>query len=322
MPEADTGAPRFAQPIWVGRYELEPASGVTFDNATVMLSKQLMVQLTGDAENVTAGEVFATLPSECLPDHTIMLPVVVEGSGTRTVGATFETSGAAATATAEFSPSDPHVSATFEVSGSEGVPVSVTQGAATASATVPERTATGTATVPDTTGTGTATVPASKATGSIEVSRDVAPMVFVGYDESGVPDSAYSADLVNNTEGSVGFEADVPEASIPLSVTIPESSATVSVSVPETQLDVTVDLPTPTATVDVPPSQGTVEMEIPTMTGDVLIESGLSLSGTVEIEATSEIGILTVTPVGEMKCNMGGTVHLNGINFHLCSNYY
>lgn len=277
MPDADTGDPRQRYIIWDGVYQMEVASGVTMTNPTVMLSKQLMVQLTGDAEGVTAGEVFATLPSECLPDHEIMLPVVVEGTGARTIGATFETSGAA-TATAEFSPSDPHVSATFEVTGSEGVPVSVTQGAATASATVP----------------------ASKATGSIEVSRDVAPMVFVGYDESGVPSSAYSAELVNNTEGSVSFEADVPERSV----------------------DVTVDVPTPTATVDVPSSEGTIDVKIPNMTGDVSIESGLTLSGTIEIETASEIGILTVSPVGEMKCNLSGTVHLNGMNFHLCSNYY
>lgn len=366
MPEADTGAPRFAQPIWTGRYELEPASDVTFDDVTVMLSKQLMVQLTGDAENVTAGEVFATLPSECLPDHTVMLPVVCEGEGPSSVTATFETSGAPAKATAEFVPSEPSLTGTFEVEAQEGLPLALEQGAATASASIPETdasgsvtidaseatgtvtvppsTATGTATVPESTGTGTATVPASKATGSIDVSKDVAPMVFVGYDENGVPNSAYSADLVNNTEGEVMFEADVPSASVPLSVSVPSNSATVSVnvpsrnvsatldvpaqtkdvtvSVPARDMDVSVIVPKPTGTVDVPGSTGTVSVDVPAMSGEVSIDSGLKLEGTIDIPTTSSIAILTVSPVGEMKCNMSGTVHLNGISFHLCANYY
>lgn len=366
MPEEDTGAPRLAQPIWEGLYELEPAEGVTFDDVTVMLSKQLMVQLTGDAEGVTAGEVFATLPSECLPDHTVMLPVVCEGEGSSSVTATFETSGAAAKATAEFVPSVPSLTGTFEVPSRNGLPLTLDQGSATASASVPETeatgsvtidaseatgtvtvpagTATGTATMPSSTGTGTATVPASKATGSIDVSRDVAPMVFVGYDEDGVPSSAYYADLVNNTEGKVTFEADVPSASVPLSVSVPSNSTPVSVnvpsrdvsatldvpaqtkdvtvSVPAREVDVSLSVPTPTGTVDVPESTGTVSVDVPTMTGEVSIDSGLKLEGTIDIPTTSSIAILTVSPVGEMKCNMSGTVHLNGISFHLCANYY
>lgn len=366
MPETDTGAPRFAQPIWTGRYELEPASGVTFNNVTVMLSKQLMVQLTGDAENVTAGEVFATLPSECLPDHTVMLPVVCEGEGSSSVTATFETRGAAAKATAEFMPSEPSLTGTFEIAAQVDLPVTMEQGAATATASVPETeatgsvtidaseatgtvtvpagTATGTATVPASTGTGTATVPASKASGSIDVSRDVAPMVFVGYDENGVPNSAYSADLVNNSEGEVTFEADVPSASVPLSVSVPAKSAPVSVSVaersvsatldvpaqtkdvtvsvPARDVDVSVSVPKPTGTVDVPRSSGTVSVDVPIMSGEVSIDSGLMLEGTIDIPTTSSIAILTVSPVGEMKCDMSGTVHLNGISFHLCANYY
>lgn len=365
MPEADTGAPRFAQPIWTGRYELEPTSGVTFDDVTVMLSKQLMVQLTGDAENVTAGEVFATLPSECLPDHAVMLPVVCEGKGS-SVTATFKTSGGASRATAEFTPSEPSLTGTFEIAAQVDLPVTMEQGAATATASVPETeatgsvtidaseatgtvtvpagTATGTATVPASTGTGTATVPASKAAGSIDVSRDVAPMVFVGYDEDGIPNSAYSADLVNNTEGEMAFEADVPSASVPLSVSVPSKSAPVSVSVPSRdvsatldvpaqtkgvtvsvparEVDVSVSVPKPTGTVDVPGSSGTVSVDVPTMSGEVSIDAGLMLEGTIDIPTTSSIAILTVSPVGEMKCNMSGTVHLNGISFHLCANYY
>lgn len=77
---ADTGDSRLAAPIWVGRYELEKADGVMLDNAGVMLSKQQIVQLLGNASQVTAGSVFATLPSECRPDSEVMLPVVVTGT--------------------------------------------------------------------------------------------------------------------------------------------------------------------------------------------------------------------------------------------------
>ena len=34
------------------------------------------------------------------------------------------------------------------------------------------------------------------------------------------------------------------------------------------------------------------------------------------------IGILTVSPNGELSCNLSGKVHLNGLNFHTCCNYY
>lgn len=78
----DTGDPRFAAPIWEGRFELTPSEGVTFANQTVMLSKSLDVQFTSDAEGVVAGSVLATLPSECRPLDEIHLPVVVEAIST------------------------------------------------------------------------------------------------------------------------------------------------------------------------------------------------------------------------------------------------
>lgn len=77
---ADTGDPRLAAPIWVGRYEVEAANGVTLDNAGVMLSKQQIVQLLGNASPVTAGSVFAILPSECHPDSEVRFPVVADSN--------------------------------------------------------------------------------------------------------------------------------------------------------------------------------------------------------------------------------------------------
>lgn len=79
---ADTGDPRFAAPIWEGRFELTPSEGVTFASHTVMLSKSLDVQFTSDAEGVVAGSVLATLPPECEPLDEIHLPVVVDVTGT------------------------------------------------------------------------------------------------------------------------------------------------------------------------------------------------------------------------------------------------
>lgn len=82
---ADTGDPRFAAPIWTGRYEVTPAEGVTLSSTTVMLTKANQCQLCGDAEGVVAGEVFATLPDECWPARVLHLPVCVGGSGSESV---------------------------------------------------------------------------------------------------------------------------------------------------------------------------------------------------------------------------------------------
>lgn len=82
---ADNGDPRFAAPIWEGRYEVTPAEGVTLSSTTVMLTKANQCQLCGDAEGVTAGEVFATLPPECRPGKRLQLPVCTDASGSNTV---------------------------------------------------------------------------------------------------------------------------------------------------------------------------------------------------------------------------------------------
>ena len=74
----DTGDPSRAAPIWIGTYQMAGETGVTMANEWVMLSKQNMVQFMGNAEGVTANQTFATLPEECCPDETIMLPVVIE----------------------------------------------------------------------------------------------------------------------------------------------------------------------------------------------------------------------------------------------------
>lgn len=77
----DTGDPNRAAPIWAGRYEVTPAAGVTFSSPTVMLTKANQCQLCGDAEGVTAGVVFATLPVECRPARVLHLPVCVTSEG-------------------------------------------------------------------------------------------------------------------------------------------------------------------------------------------------------------------------------------------------
>lgn len=240
----DTGDPSRAAPIWVGTYQMTVEGGVTISNEWVMLSKQNMVQFMGDADGVTANQTFATLPEECRPDETVMLPVVVEGAG----GIEQQIS----------------VTAT---GGSLSVPIPALSG----SASVPEATAS--VEIPDMTGTS-----------SFEVSSHVPDMVSVGYDESGVPNSAFSFGIINNSTEPIEAE-----------VTVNGASATV-------------DVPSATATVSTNPT--TVTVDSPT----------IQATGTVTIPQT--IGILSVSPAGELSCNLSGRVHLNGLNFHTCANYY
>ena len=75
----DTGNPRFATPIWQGRYQLSPASGVTFTSDVVMLANDNTVQFLGDASEVVAGVPFATMPDGCYPQAPVTFPVCVEG---------------------------------------------------------------------------------------------------------------------------------------------------------------------------------------------------------------------------------------------------
>lgn len=241
---ADTGDPRLAAPIWVGRYDLTLETGIDMTNVTVMLSKQNMVQFLGDADGVTVNQTFATLPEECRPDETIMLPVVVEGAGGIEQQVSLTATG-----------------------GSMSIPIPALNG----SASVPS--ASVNVKIPELTGTA-----------SFEVSKDVPDMVSVSYDESGVPVSAYSFGMINNSAGPV------------------ESAVTVNGTT------VLVDVPGSTAPVST--GSTTVTVESPT----------IKATGTVTIPQS--IGILTVSPVGELSCNLTGKVHLNGINFHICSNYY
>lgn len=81
----DTGEPRFGNPIWRGRYSLSPSEGVTFDSTTVMLTKDNTVQFCGEATNVTADSVFATLPHECWPNGMVVIPTVYN-DGTYKIG--------------------------------------------------------------------------------------------------------------------------------------------------------------------------------------------------------------------------------------------
>lgn len=90
----DTGTPRFAAPIWEGRYEVTPSAGVTLSSTTVMLTKANYCQLCGDAEGVTAGVAFATLPEECRPERVLHLPVCVGGSGSEAISLATLTIGA------------------------------------------------------------------------------------------------------------------------------------------------------------------------------------------------------------------------------------
>lgn len=78
----DTGNPRFATPIWQGRYQLSPASGVTFTSDVVMLANDNTVQFLGDASGVVAGVKFATMPDGCYPQAPVTFPVCVEGEAT------------------------------------------------------------------------------------------------------------------------------------------------------------------------------------------------------------------------------------------------
>lgn len=80
MAEVDTGDPRFANPIWQGRYEASPAEGVTMRSTAIMLSNDNTVQFCGDAMGVTANVPAFTVPEECRPASEIAMPVVVDAT--------------------------------------------------------------------------------------------------------------------------------------------------------------------------------------------------------------------------------------------------
>lgn len=76
----DTGNPNFFT-TFKGRYSLVAAPGVTTSSTTVMLSCVNDVQVIGDfvLTNYAAGDLFATLPTECAPGNLVKIPVVVTG---------------------------------------------------------------------------------------------------------------------------------------------------------------------------------------------------------------------------------------------------
>lgn len=93
MAEADTGDPRFANPIWQGRYEASPAEGVTMRSPAIMLSNDNTVQFCGDAMGVKANDPAFTVPEECRPASEIAVPVAVESTRSYAVTAELDESG-------------------------------------------------------------------------------------------------------------------------------------------------------------------------------------------------------------------------------------
>lgn len=200
----DTGDPRFAAPIWEGRYEVTPAEGVTLSSTTVMLTKANQCQLCGDADGVTAGVSFATLPEECRPERTLHLPVCVGGSGSESVS----------------------LEGTMTIAGQT----------ATGTVSVPGQTASGTVEVQSSTATGTASL-------SSEAGSQTPMLVSGEFNEEGELVSAYSMNVVNNTsplELSGDVSVTVPSQSVAVSVTVPESQGEASVEIAEQEVPVTV----------------------------------------------------------------------------------
>lgn len=51
-------------------------------------------------------------------------------------------------------------------------------------------------------------------------------------------------------------------------------------------------------------------------------DEAVMLPAVVENDSLTTVGFITVSPLGELSCNLTGKVHLNGLNFHTCANYY
>lgn len=233
---ADTGDPRFAAPIWEGRYEVTPAEGVTLSSTTVMLTKANQCQLCGDAEGVTAGTAFATLPEACRPERVLHLPVCVGGSGSESVSLEGTVTIAGQTATG-----------TVSVPG-QTVDVSLT---------VPEREASGSASVQEASVTGTATL-------TSEAGSQTPMLVSGEFNEEGELVSAYSMNIVNNTT-PLTMTGDVD-------MTVPSQSAEVSVRVASTEVQGSVDV----AEVQGSASVEIGEQEVPVTVSGTIATGGLA----------------------------------------------
>lgn len=232
----DTGDPRLAAPIWVGRYEVTPVEGVTLSSTTVMLTKANQCQLCGDAEGVTAGVAFATLPEECRPERALHLPVCVGGAGSESVS----------------------IEGTVTIAGHT----------ATGKVSVPGQTADVSLTVPELEASGSASVQEASASGSATLTSDSGsqtPMLVSGeFNAEGELVSASSLSLVNNTS-PLTMTGDV-------AVTVPSQSAEVSVTVPSSELTGTVDVAEVEGTASVEIS----EQEAPVTVSGTIATGGLA----------------------------------------------
>lgn len=139
----------------------------------------------------------------------------------------------------------------------------------------------------------------------------VADQTFATLPEECRPDEAVMMPVVVEESGGLEQQVSITASGDPIDVTIPDLTGSVSFEIPPSVTD---PEPTPLwltmaeGTASIP---GTVaSVESPTF----------QATGTVTIPQT--IGILTVSPIGELRCNLSGKVHLNGLNFHTCANYY
>ena len=232
----DTGDSRLAAPIWTGRYKVTPAEGVTLSSTTVMLTKANQCQLCGDAEGVTAGTPFATLPEKCRPARELHLPVCVGGSGSESVS----------------------LDGTVTIAGQT----------ATGTVSVPEQEAEVSLTVPEREVSGSASVQEASASGNVTLTSDAGsqtPMLVGGeFDAEGELVSAYSMNVVNNTS-PLAMTGDV-------NVTVPSQSAEVSVTVPSSELTGTVTV----AEVEGTTSVEIAEQEVPVTVSGTIATGGLA----------------------------------------------
>lgn len=181
---ADAGDPRFAAPIWEGRYEVTPAEGVTLSSTTVMLTKANQCQLCGDAEGVTAGVPFATLPEECRPARELHLPVCAGGSGSEVVSleGTVTIAGQKATVTADVPSSTGTGSVTLSSEAGSDVPMLVSgefdeSGELISAYTLQVVNNTSPLTV---SGDVEVTVPAQQVTATVDIAEQEAPVTVSG----------------------------------------------------------------------------------------------------------------------------------------------
>ena len=80
MPEeVDTGNPN-VYTTYKGRYQMQYAAEATAESANVMLTASNSVQFLADVQltGYTAGQPFATLPTQCTPDDNVFFYCVLE----------------------------------------------------------------------------------------------------------------------------------------------------------------------------------------------------------------------------------------------------